>query len=270
MKIKAIATSVALIALTGSALAQSNALETKSGNEIGVTLSDYKYSESIATIKAAKYGIDYAGIYAVGEDWFLRGELRFANSRARYSGTGTKTDVPDWYYEVRGLVGKDFSFQDYTLSPYAGLGYRYLFDDLRGTTSAGAVGYRRESNYLTLPVGVSHRMSLGNGTQLLTTIEYDYLIRGNQQTKLSDLIGSAGLTAIQDASNKQNRGYGWRLSSMYQADTWSIGPYLTLWHINDSSAVSVTRTLLGVTATAQVYEPTNTTTELGIKASYRF
>lgn len=256
--------------VAGVACAQDNALATKTGQEIGVTLSDYKYSESGVSVKAAKLGIDYTGTYAVSDGWFVQGELRYADGKAKYNGTGTKTGLPDWYYEIRGLVGKDFSFGDYTLSPYAGLGYRYLFDDFRGTTSTGAAGYRRESNYYTLPIGVNHRTKLSNNAQVLTTIEYDYLIRGRQETKLSDAVGYNGITALQDASNPQHKGYGWRLSSMYQVDTWSIGPYLTLWHINDSDKVSVTGTVLGVTGTAQVWEPTNNTTEVGIKASYRF
>ena len=255
---------------TTSVIAQGNALATTTGQEIGVTLSDYKYSESGVTLKATKLGIDYAGTYAVSGGWFLKGELRYADGNATYNGTGTLNSIPDWYYEIRGLVGKDFSFGGYTLSPYTGLGYRYLFNDFRGITSTGAVGYRRESNYYTLPIGVNHRVNLSNNAQLFTTIEYDYLIRGQQDSKLSDIVGFGGFTAAQDASNKQRSGYGFRLSSMYQLNKWSVGPYLTLWHINDSDRVNVTGTRSGVTATAQVWEPTNNTTEVGIKASYRF
>lgn len=254
-----------------SVAAQENPLATSTGHEIGVTLSGYRYSESAATLKATKLGIGYAGTYAVSDGWFVTGELRYANGRANYDGTGTKSGVPDWYYEIRGLVGRDFSVGGHTLAPYAGMGYRYLFDDLRGTSSTGAVGYRRESSYFTLPIGLNHRMSLGNDAQLLTMIEYSHLIRGNQESRLSDLVGYGGITAFQDASNRQHNGYGWRLSSMYRFDArWSVGPYLTAWHVDDSDKVSVARTTLGVTAAGQAWEPSNNSTEWGIKASYLF
>jgi hypothetical protein len=44
--------------------------------------------------------------------------------------------------------------------PYAGLGFRYLYNDLRGTSSTGAIGYRRESHYFYVPLGVTLRVPL--------------------------------------------------------------------------------------------------------------
>ena len=250
-----------------STLAQSAELATKTGNEIGVTVSGYKYTEtepSNISIKAAKVGFDYSGTYAIGSEWpkrsdgwFVRGDLRYATGKADYSSSisGTLNNRPDWYYEIKGLIGKDFSFGDYSLSPYAGLGYRYLFNDLRGLTSTGIPGYRRESKYYTLPIGVTHRMNLANEAQLLTTVEYSYLIRGRQHSTLSDSI-----PATQDASNTQRRGYGLRLGAIVQFGTWSVGPSLILWRINKSDVVN----------TAAVFEPRNNTNELGVKAAYNF
>ena len=246
------------------ALAQSAELATKTGNEIGVTVSGYKYTEpGNMSIKATKFGFDYSGTYAIGSEWpnrsngwFLRGDLRFATGKGDYSSglSGTLNDRPDWYYEIRGLIGKDFHFGDYTLSPYAGLGYRYLFNDLRGVTSTGARGYRRESNYYTLPVGVTHKMNLANQAQLLTTVEYSYLIRGRQDSRLSD--DSPGTP---DVSNTQRSGYGLRLGAMVRFATWSVGPSLTWWRIKESDR-----------ANAGFFEPRNNTYEFGVKGVYHF
>ena len=247
------------------ALAQRAELATRTGNEIGVTASSYKYTEpgNIA-IKAAKVGFDYSGTYAIGSEWpnrsdgwFVRGDMRFATGKGDYSGiSGTLNNRPDWYYEIRGLIGKDFRFGDYTLSPYAGLGYRYLFNDLRGVTSTGAGGYRRESNYTTIPVGVTHKMNLSNQAQLLTTAEYSFLARGRQESKLSDAN-----PAIQDVSHTQRSGYGLRLGTMVRFATWSVGPSLILWHIKESDRAS---------NAPLTVEPRNNTYEIGVKALYHF
>lgn len=247
------------------ALAQRAELATKTGNEIGVTVSGYKYTEpGLISIKAIKSGFDYSGTYAIGSEWpnrssgwFGRGDLRFATGKGDYSSdlSGTLNDRPDWYYEVRGLIGKDFYFADYTLSPYAGLGYRYLFNDLRGVSSTGVPGYRRESKYFTLPVGVIHKMNLANQAQLVTTVEYSHLIRGRQEAKLSD-----SNPATQDVGLTQRSGYGLRLGTMVRFARWSVGPSLILWRIKESDRING-----GLT-----FEPRNNTYEFGVKVAYNF
>ena len=247
-----------------AALAQQRTdLSTRSGHDVGVTLTNYKYSEpGVMAIKARKIGFDYSITHAIGSEWpnrnngwFVRADLRYATGKGDYSSnsSGTQNDLPDWYYEVRGLLGKDFDFGGYSLSPYAGLGYRYLFNDLRGTTSVGSQGYRRESRYTTLPIGVTHKINLANQKQLLTTLEYDFLVSGQADAKLSDSsLGRA------DLSFKQSSGYGLRFSTLVRFDTWSVGPSLVLWRIKDSETVSSFR------------EPRNNTLEFGVKASYHF
>ena len=166
-----------------AALAQQRTdLSTRSGHDVGVTLTNYKYSEpGVMAIKARKIGFDYSITHAIGSEWpnrnngwFVRADLRYATGKGDYSSSisGSLNDRVDWYYEVRGLIGKDYDQGSYVLSPYAGLGFRHLYNDLRGVTNTGAVGYRRESNYTTLPIGVMHRMALSNQSQLHSTVEY--------------------------------------------------------------------------------------------------
>jgi len=257
------ATLLACCLATPMAFAQSAPLATRTGNEIGLTVSGYKYTEpGLMQIKATKIGFDYSGTYAFGTEWpnrsdgwFVRGDARYATGKGDYSSSisGSLNDLPDWYYEVRGLIGKDFHYGSYTLSPYAGLGYRYLFNDLRGTTTTGARGYRRESHYTTLPIGVTHKMSLANQAQLLTTVELSYLIRGRQDSKLSD-----SNPATADVDLKQRRGYGLRMAAMYRFDKWSVGPALVMWRIKDSDMSNL------------VFEPRNNTNEFMIKGAYHF
>ena len=272
-------TATACCLMAPPALAQTSALSTRTGNEVGVTVSGYKYTEpGVMQIKATKIAFNYTGTYAFGTEWpnrsdgwFLRGDARYATGKGDYSSGISRSinDRPDWYYEVRGLIGKDFHFSDYTLSPFAGIGYRYLFNDLRGFSSTGAAGYRRESNYTTLPLGVTHKMNLGSQARLVTTVEYSHLIRGRQETKFSDIVGSNGIIAAQDAENRQRHGYGMRLGVSYQMDQWSVGPFVHYWKIKESDTVSVSRSVVGP-VTLSVFEPANKTTEFGVKGVYHF
>jgi hypothetical protein len=61
-----------------------------------------------------------------------------------------------------------------------------------------------------------------------------------------------------------------RLSSMYQFDTWSVGPYISYWNIQNSNAVTQTITVNRVNYRLTAYEPANNTIEAGIKVSYSF
>lgn len=250
---------------TPAALAQNNTLATRSANDVGVSLTGYKYTEpGLMTLKAQKVGFEYAGTYAIGsewpnrsEGWFVRGELRYATGKADYSSgaSGSIDNRTDWYYEVRGLLGKDFDMGNYVLAPYAGLGFRHLYNDLRGLTTTGARGYRRESDYTTLPIGVIHKMNLSNNTQLHTTLEYAHLLRGKQDSKLTDAN-----VLTPDVGLRQRQGYGLRLGTMMRFDTWSAGPMLTLWRIKQSDTGG----------TPPVVEPKNNSYEFGIKAAYHF
>ncbi len=259
------ATSLACGFTAPAALAQNNSLAIKMSHDLGVTATHYKYTEpGLITIKANKVGFDYSGTYVFGsqwpnrnDGWFVRGDLRYATGKADYSSgiSGSLDDAKDWYYEVRGLIGKDFALGSYHLAPYAGLGFRHLENDLRGVSTAGARGYRRESNYTTLPIGVLHKMKLSSQSQLHTTVEYSHLLRGQQEAKLSD-VGPA----FTDISLRQRSGYGLRLGAMVKFDTWSVGPMLSMWRIKASE----------IGGTPPVVEPKNNTVEFGIKAAYHF
>ena len=260
-------TALAMAACVASpaALAQRVNLTTQSGHEVGTTLTSYKYTEpGLMRIKATKIGFDYTGTYAIGSEWpnrsngwFVRADVRYATGKGDYSSSisGSINDRTDWYYEVRGLIGKDFDMGQYVLSPYAGLGYRHLYNDLRGFTTTGAAGYRRENDYTTLPIGLVHRMALSGQSQLHTTVEYAHLLRGRQVAKLSDANVLTG-----DVSLRQRHGYGVRLGTMVRFDTWSVGPTLTLWRVKQSDTGG----------TPPVVEPKNDPREFGIKAAYHF
>jgi hypothetical protein len=260
-----------LLLLCQLAIAQErDLLLTASGNNLGLTISAYQYKEPApdVVINAPLVGLDYTGTYAFANDWFVRADARYAYGPAKYNGSGTQSNIPYSYYDVRGLFGYDFSFSElggFVLAPYTGIAYRYLFDNQGGQTSSGSSSYNRESNYVYLPLGITHRMKVDGNRQLETVLEYDYLIQGTQVSHLSQAS-----SYLLDVTNQQYRGYGLRLSSMYYSGAWSFGPYVNYWNIQDSNHISQSVVVNGTRYTSTWYEPANTTLELGLKLAYSF
>lgn len=250
-----------ILALMGaSTMAQSSNLVTQPGMQLGLSVSQYKYSEpGYMNLKASKIGVDVSKTHVMtsawphtSESWFMTGEFRLATGSAEYNGaSGTASGLRDWYWETRALIGTDFAMNGYVLSPYVGLGYRHLNNDLRSLVG----GYRRQSTYLSLPIGLTHKFKDSPQSQIATTLEYIHLIRGRQTAQLSDYTSLRS-----DVTMRQKRGYGVRFKILKQLDTWSIGPSLTYWKL-DASETS---------GTSGFFEPKNNTVELGLNLSFRF
>jgi hypothetical protein len=254
---------IGVLTLPAAVRAETTTLKTLTGNDIGLSLSSYQYQEpGVMSLKGGKMGLDLRATKVLQSERFIRGDLRYAAGTVDYNGSGNATGMLDWYIEARGLVGKDWVIKDAVLSPYAGLGYRYLFNDGRGISSTGAAGYRRESDYLYLPIGITHRRALDERARLVGTLEYDYLLAGKQSSRLSD----TGL-GYSDVANNQSNGYGLKLSIMYEKDKWAIGPYVYYWNISQSDTALVYQN--GIPAFIGA-EPENNTVEFGLKASQQF
>ncbi len=262
----AVPIAITMLAMATMVRAESLILTTQTGNDIGLSLSAYQYHEpGIMSLQGAKMGLDLRTTKALQNDQFIRGELRYAFGAVDYNsnGTGSANGEPDWYIEAMGLFGKDWSINEAVLAAYTGVGYRYLSNDGRGITSTGYAGYRRESNYFYLPVGIIHRMELNDRARLESTLEYDQLLEGKQISSLSDV--GAGYS---DATNNQSSGYGLKLSIMYEGSKWAIGPYVYYWNIGESDVVPEIRN--GIPTGYGLVEPKNDTVEFGLKASQRF
>lgn len=70
-----------------------------------------------------------------------------------------------------------------------------------------------------------------------------------------------------DAKNTQKKGYGLKVSIMYEKSKWAIGPYAHYWNIGQSNTVILYQngTPVGIG-----WEPKNNTVEFGLKASQQF
>jgi hypothetical protein len=232
------------------AVAQTSSLHTLSQSTLGITAFRYKYDEpGYMTLKANRLGLNYSVTYAPAAKWpndanawFYKAELAYSNGKADYTSTmsGNLKDTPNMFYEARLLTGKDIDMGSYVLSPYIGVGYRHLFSDL---------GYERTSNYTTMPIGFTHKVKLADNSQLHTTIEFTHLLSGVQKVQL-----------IQNVSMDQKSGYGLRFSMLRRFNTWSLGPTLTYWNLDQSEVGGLT----------PLYEPKNKTLEIGLKGAFHF
>jgi len=258
-----------LLAAIAAAAAQSAAAQvetsgdprlTRRGWEVGVQGAGYHYEEpDFAKLTGNRGGVIGAYTFTDARRWFSRIDGRVSYGRLKYDGSGTMSDVPDWIGEIRVVAGRDFLFGgSLALSPYVGLGYRSLYDDPRGYSSTGAAGYRRYSYYTYAPVGLTLRLKAGERFAIAPTVEYDALIQGRQVSRLSD----TGLPGVEDISNDQSHGYGYRAYLMFEGGRWAFGPWLHYWSIKDSE-VSCAGTVCGI-------EPANWTREWGAELRYRF
>ena len=265
-KLTAILTAISILLIATAAHAEPNSLKSKTGSDIGLSLSAYQYKEpGVMSLKGVKMGLDMRTTKVLQDDGFIRADFRYAFGSLDYdsNGTGSATGNQNWYIETRVLVGKDHWINDAVLAPYLGLGYRYLNHDGRGFTTTGHSGYRRESTYFYLPIGVIHRKSLSEEARLVSTLEYDHLIRGKQISHYSDLA-----SGLNDPSKNQTSGYGLKLSFSYEKDNWAFGPYAHYWNIDESDIAPIL--FNGLPTGFYLIEPKNNTVEIGVKVSQQF
>ncbi len=235
-----------------------DALSSRPGWDLGLQAARYHYEEpDFMKLDGNRGGLSAA--YTEVEDGRVgRLEGRYSYGKLKYEGTGTQTGVPDHIFEARALAGADYRAGSViSVLPFVGLGYRYLQNDLRGYDTVAGVtyfGYRRYSQYLYAPIGVTARFPIGSGWALAPTVEYDYFIRGRQKSKLTD----TGIPGLVDVTNEQRHGRGYRASVTVEAGHLAFGPWVHYWRIKDSEV------------SAGFFEPANRTREAGVEVRYRF
>jgi hypothetical protein len=208
------------------------------------------------------------GAYAYHNRAMLKTQGLLAFGAVDYKNSGTMDNVFDSCVEVRGMGGYDFNLSEGVyLTPYFGIGYRYLNDDSSGkSTSTGAAGYERESNYVYSPLGVECAFQMENNWSIGLATEYDIFWRGKQISHLEDANFS-----YSRVSNTQKKGYGLRgslsLKKKAKKIDFVIEPFIRYWNIKKSNNSDVT--YAGVII-GYGYEPKNNTTEYGVKLGLNF
>lgn len=230
--------------------------------EIGVEASHIKYVENnLMDEQGVMYSI--AASYAYHDGLMLKVDGRIAAGRVDYTSnrTGSLKNIFDNMAEMRGVAGYDFGLYDwFMVTPYAGIGYRYLQDDGSGKhTTTGHAAYNRESEYFYLPMGVELRYQLSETWFLGGHLEYDLFLQGKQASHVLGNVWPA-------VHNKQSSGYGYRgsvkLRHCFGSFGVSVEPFMRCWSI-DSSELTYYYGALFV-------EPKNTSKEYGVRISIDF
>jgi len=234
----------------------------KSGIEIGLDSSYIKYEEP-EFMEETGLTLSLYGNYTVRpKDFMVRFDGRLGFGSVDYTSpiSGTADGLRDYIMEGRLLGGRTFEVSGtWYLTPFSGLGYRYLSDGLGDKiTSVGHLGYDRRSHYLYSPIGLESSNYLKYGWSLVAVAEYDFFWHGWQHSDLGVPLGS-DFTIIND----QEDGWGLRASGKIIKETGRydvvFGPYFKYWNIEDSNEAS--RSYDGGKIT--VIEPANTSVEIG-------
>jgi hypothetical protein len=250
-----------------AALAVASAAESREGPvfDLGLSVSHIKYEEpGLMDEKGMMYGLAGDFSWRGGSAIMLGLEARGAWGEVEYSGATwdgvplTISDIPDYLLEGRGLIGLDVVSTEITLTPFTGLGYRYLNDGLQEKASGG---YEREANYFYSPLGGELIADLGDGWFFSARVEYDIFWRGQQVSHFSDVAAE-----YNDPENDQDKGYGIKGSVRIgkRGGDGEIGfavePFVNYWKIEDSETATLTQNGWAV---GEVIEPRNESTEFG-------
>ncbi len=186
-----------------------------------------------------------SGVQYQGEASFLLGQLKYDGGNL--AGKRYTQPTNDWIIETRGTIGLYRNFTpSWSITPYAGLGFRDLNDKIQGSGS-----YNRNISYVYLPLGVQLAGFFDQTWSLSLTGDLDLMVYGTVISSLSDVDSSAP-----DVTN-HNKGLGGRLTASVRKDLgrWALrfGALYQKWKIDQSDGVKLT---IGST-TGTLYEPEN-------------
>ncbi len=234
----------------------------------------FSYHEKTADMKERGPFFGIYGAYdwrpAGIQDWWLNVlhlDTHFNFGLVDYKSTDAEVaNLKDFMAEPRLWLGRDLSPFDFTrLTPYGGLGYRYLYDHLGQASDIG--GYDRTSEYLYVPIGFDIENQSVPGWQFGLNVEYDIFIQGWQENYLSNV--SEGNPNF---NNKQNSGFGIRGSldiiKKMEHVNFLFSPYIRYWKIRQSKLTTAINTSSEIEFVG--YEPTNSSTEIGARFGVQF
>lgn len=235
-------------------------------SELGLEIYRFNYEEP-GLMQENGNMVGLKGVFEYKKDKTMFGlEGRIASGECSYDGMlhdGTPyaiAGIGNSVKEFRVLAGKSsYNHLGNLTTLYIGIGTRNLKSD----SSFDPAGYRRESNYSYIPLGIKLESQSKTGLFIEFTAEYDLFLSGKQKTYLSDFDPT-----FPNIENTQNKGRGFRMSVGFERKNkegggFKIEPYIRTWDIGDSEPTFfwVDDELYGA------MEPANNTTEIGIGVS---
>jgi hypothetical protein len=237
------------------------------GWQLGGVMSHGRYRErGLMQLQGPRLGVWAAKSLPAQGHWQPTVQGQLQSSAMRYSSpiSGELANVPDHELDLRLTVLHPLTpslaspWGPLQLGAYAGLGYRLHYNDLRGTTTQGHIGYRRLNQRLYLPLGLQLQTPAFNPVTL--SLAYTPALYGSHTTYMTDVGGT------KDATEPQ-KSQGWLLQASWQPQPgWHLSAYHRQW--TTKATTSWQSTINGVTKS--YVEPASEWQETGIKLSRQF
>lgn len=227
---------------------------TNAGLQLGLSTGFTHYRESQMQLAGPNLGLQLEWAQPWGlERWVLQaqGLLSAPNYSSPVSGSIDRRTTRETAWRALYSLGAPGNASAGRWD--AGLEWQTYYNDLRGTTSVGHVGYERERYGLWALAGYQSPAAPAQpqGAQHWR-LEAAVLLQGVAVSHLSQVSTSYG-----DAVNRQNRGVSLRAERSYRYAPGEFRPYLGVSWVGDSDVQRQTN--------ASVMEPANTTWQLGLK-----
>ncbi|HEX8571078.1 MAG TPA: hypothetical protein VF699_14320 [Caulobacteraceae bacterium] len=264
-------------AITGAVAMAAGAAQAQvaQGLELGLQTYAYRYDESFHSDDFGSGSISDDGqFYGFSVEygrpvggWSFEARFRYGQGEVDYrSSEGDRIDdVSQFSGQLELLAGRPFAnAEGRTITPYAGLGSRVLFDESGGrVTNTGLEGYDREISYAYVPLGLAVRQTMTGGLDAVVYAQFNWVVGGASESD----FGPEGGPLVE---LEFEGGHGWEagvtVSRPLGRGRIGFGPFLRTWRINESAPFLVEED--GVLF--EIVEPENETTELGLKLTYAF
>lgn len=220
----------------------------------------YQYEEpNLMKVKGPLLGVE-GTVFHANSTVALLSQVKIAYNFGSYSsnGSGSISNFPSYYINLSQSIGHRFAFPAnlFAITPYIGLGYRYLENDSSDKISTlGFSGYMRQSNYFYIPFGIWMDYRPANWI-MQSKVEFDWMFYGSQYSGVDGGV-----------RNTQRNGYGFNANFLIgqpisETSTLLMGPYFEYWNIPDSNIVAGN--------IGRWMEPKNSTIEAGLMMTYSF
>lgn len=246
-----------------------SAPELLSGWHLGAIASHGRYREkSVMQVQGPRLGVSAA------RDWFTHGAWQISVqgqlhlSAAYYSSpiSGELANVPDLETDLRITALYPLKHNDsatdapgaWQWAAYAGLAHRFHYNDLRGRTTVGDIGYRRLSQRIFLPIGL--QVSQAGTSAFTARLEITPNLYGTHSTYMTDFGADRDATVAQKSR-------GWAVQIGWQPlPGWRVSAHHRRWSTSATGAWPGTR--FGVTR--YYYEPASQWRDTGVQVSRQF
>lgn len=238
------------------------------GWTLGGVVSHARYREpGLMQLQGPRLGVSAARELPTTGPWQLGLEGQVHSSAMQYSSpiSGELSHVPDVETDLRLTARYPFNGTSTASATPAwqwhalmGVAYRWHYNDLRGTTSVGHIGYRRLNQRVYLPLGLQ---VTGPGPQALSAaLEFTPTLAGTHTTYMTDVGGDSNATASQSS-----QGWAFRVGWAFRPG-WRLSAHHREWTTQTTD--SWASTINGVTR--RYLEPASQWQDTGLQLSHQF